>query len=236
MGNLTIDQILADKRQDENPDLYGIEKKASSQPSSPYSYKEVAEMASFLKEASVPKNNGGVSFNEKLASALILQDHIASIVKEAEGCDDSGDKKSEKKEGKTEEKTASTKVASFIVQAHESGHSPEEIFGFIEKQASLGGGFMQGLKRLTTGNVGKALGGAGIIGGSAYAGKEYGEDVTEEKAKKLLPAIFNAGRMRQKAIDQQQMNLVAKKSFEMGAQRTNAAWKQRLQERFGNKG
>lgn len=231
MSNLTIDQILAERRMEESPDIYGIEKEASSQPSPsvPFPSEEVEKMASLLSEADLQSDNvqGGDSFNERVAAALILNDHITSMLKEAEYSEDKEEKKEEKKDKKEEEeeKTASFKVASFIVKADEAGYSPEEIRSFIEKQASVKG-FMTGLKNLMTGTPGKALAGTGALAGAGLAGHELGETRTEEKAKKILPKVFQMGQIHGYRAG-------ARKGFETGAYASNQAWKRRIQQSFG---
>jgi hypothetical protein len=228
MSNLTIDQILAERRMDENPDIYGIEKEASSQPvnSSQFSYEEVEKMASILENADIQvDNNSGGDLNEKIAAALILSDSINALYKEASDSEPKEEEKEEKEEEKSEEeKTAMAKVASFIVNAHESGVSDEELAEFIEKKAKAGSGFFSGLKGLLTSKPGKAAIGAGALGGAAYGGKEYGEHETEEKAKRILPKILRLGQA-------QGYRMGTRKGFEAGAHAANSAWKQRLLDR-----
>lgn len=241
MSNLTIDQILAEKRQEESPELYGIEKEASSQPaqSSGFSYEEVEKMASILSSAELPKNTESSSddFNTRIAAALILQDSIASIYKQASDDSDSEMEKKEEMEEEMEEeveeddeetKVAAAKVAQFIVGADEKGISHEEIGQFIEKQASKGGSFLKGLKSLMSSTPAKATMGAGALGASGLAGFELGEDATEEKAKQLLPKVLQLGQA-------QGYRMGARKGFEMGAQATNQAWHNRLKANLGNK-
>lgn len=240
MSNLTIDQILAEKRQEDNPDIYGVKKEASSQASQPsqFSTEEVEKMASLLTEADLPSENisSGDSFQERLASALILNDHINSFLKEAEKVEvevetkgkEEEEEEDEEDEGAEEaEKSASVKVASFIVQADKSGYAPEEIREFIEKKAFKGSSFLKGLKNLMKSTPAKATASATGLGAAAYGGKEYGETQTEEKAKKILPKIFQAGQMAGYRHG-------ARKGFEAGAHASNNAWMQRLK-RHSNK-
>ena len=73
----------------------------------------------------------------------------------------------------------------------------------------------------------KGLAVAGGVGGAGYAGKEYGEKKTEEKAKKILPKIYRAGQQTGYSVG-------AKKGFEAGAKASNKAWMHRLK-RHSNK-
>lgn len=236
MSNLTIDQILAEKRQEDNPDIYGIEKEASSQTSQPsqFSTEEVEKMASLLTEADLPSNNmsSSDSFQERLASALILNDHINSFLKEAEKVEvevetKGKDEDEEDEEDEEAEKSASLKAARFIVQADEAGYTPEEIREFIEKNASKGGRLLQGMKRLITSRPAQVTGTAAGLGGAAYGGKEYGEAKMEEKARKLVPKVYRAG-----VVTGHRKG--TRKGFEAGAHAANKAWIQRLK-RHSNK-
>jgi hypothetical protein len=237
MSNLTIDQILAEKRQEDNPDIYGIEKEASSQASQPsqFSTEEVEKMASLLIEADLPSENisSSDSFQERLASALILNDHINSFLKEAAKVEvevetkGKEDDEEDEEEDEEAEKAASLKAAHFIVQADEAGYSPEEIRSFIEKNASRGGQILKGLKGLISSKPVQVGGGVAGLTGAGYVGKEYGETKTEEKARKLVPKIYQAGLVRGHRKGSQS-------GFEAGAHAANVAWMQRLK-RHSNK-
>lgn len=227
MGNLTIDQILADRHRDANPEIYGIEKEASAQPtnSSPFSDEEIEKMASLLEDGKLPQPVIADSFNEKLAAALILQDSIHSLVKEAskveieiESDDSKGKEEEEKEEEENDDEEEVKEASAFVQKALESGHSEEDIMGFLEKKASVSPSAAR--------KIMKGLMGTAAIGGSAYAGKAYGEEKTEEKAKNALkvivPKVYMAGRQSGR-----------RSGFSEGAYATNNAWQRRMQN--GNK-
>lgn len=185
MGNLTIDQILADRHKDENPEIYSMDKEASAQPpkSSPFSDEEIEKMASHLGSAEIATPVQGDNFNERLAAALILNDSISSIVKEAQ---EQGEFEVEEAPELSEEEI---KTASFIQKAVDAGYSHQEALDFVEKKA--------GLSQSTMKNIGKGALAAAGLGTAGVLGKEYGESQTEEKAiramKKIVPKVFQAG-------------------------------------------
>lgn len=224
MSNLTIDQILAERRQEETPDIYGFEKEASlathtSEDKFPSS--EITKMASKLKSG-VISGSAPRSFNEKMAEALIFGETISTLEKEASsdgstmmGMKDmmgmGSAKSTVTKKESTPEKTVceckencdckaqAEKVASFIMTAYDSGNSEDDISDFVEKTAAKSTAFasgVKGLKKMFSSTAGKAAAGAGVVGGAAYGGKEYGEGVATDKAKKIIPKVLRMGRLQ----------------------------------------
>ena len=182
MENLTIDQILAQSR-DEHPDTFDV-KEASAQSivSNSVTGEEIEKMAGLLKEAALPEAKEE-SFNEKLAQALLLNETIQSL---------------STSETSNEE---SEKIAEFRESAISAGHKPEEVDGFIEKHAGAGMTMWGSLVKSLKGKPGKALAATAALGAAGGGGKIYGEASEKKKRRPLIRGAFGLGRRVQHIRD-----------------------------------
>lgn len=189
----STDNLLAQKRQEDSPELFFVqEKTASAQPPvsvSGYSSTEIEKMANLLVTGEI--GDESTSFNERIAQAMILQSVIQDLVKvaeeEASECEDSdkGKESEPKKEDKEEEK-----VAAFVKSARENGHSEQEISEYLEKEAKLK------LSPEVKKRLGLAALGVGATAAGHEVGKKKGQKETAEKAVKAMPIIHRMGMIR----------------------------------------
>ena len=187
--SLTIDQILAEAK-GEQPEVYGIEKEASAQPSissDEFSDEEIEKMAGLLQEAELPGDNSFAlteerSFEEKVAEALILTQSLQAI----SGYDEEAEK-----------------LASFRDAAIANGYDPYEVDAFLEKQASKVKAMSGSAKALL------GIGGAAALGASGYAGHSIGEKKGKRKG-------FGVGRRYQHVIEKRNDRMLARKAYRTG--------------------
>lgn len=222
MSKLTIDQILSEEREKGLP-VFALEKDASAQPpkSSAFSDEEVEKMASLLIEADFPEQQE--SFNEKIAAALILSDTINSLVKEASY--------SSPKEEVVVADDEEIKLAHFIDSAVKDGYSIEEIDEFLEKKAAAGSVY-RAVKNLASkamkSRAAKGAAGLSAVGGAGAVGHEVGKSKEREKAKKVMPKIFQMGATKGYKSG-------TERGFRAGVFASNSAWKKHLAARSANK-
>lgn len=199
-NHLTIDQILAGVGAD-NLFEGSSEKTASAGPSksSDFTDNDVNDMVSFLKEASLPQ--GEVSFKEKLASALLLNQSLQALTE--------GEPESSVKEASSKE--LPDEVKGFIKSAMDQGYTQDEALEFLEKQSSRMRGLGKGLAY--------ASAAAGIGGGGYMMGKSKERKKAKDAFQKVMPKVHQHGLLQGK-----------QRGFQMGAQKMDSAWKQKIQE------
>lgn len=173
--SLTLEQILDECRED-LPQVFGSEKTASQKAPVAISSKDVSDMVSLLKEASVPEPVEKPvhiveesSIYEKVAAAAIINGVLKTI--ETEG----------------------PKVIEFKKVALANGFSPIEIEKLIETRTKEAG-----IKNMLTSNAAKniakgvtAVGTLGAVGKGSY---DYGSAKEKENTKAVGQAAFTLGR------------------------------------------
>jgi hypothetical protein len=177
---------------EDSPELFLFqEKTASTQPpvsGSLTSDSEIEKMAHLLATGDIVEEE--ISFNERIAAALILQNTISSLVKHASEESYSESQRDKASREKSEEEEEEEKIAAFVQNAKANGHSDEEVSEFLEKEAKL---------KLSP-QVMKRLGLVGLGAGATVAGhevgKKKGQKETAEKAVKAMPTVFRAGMLR----------------------------------------
>lgn len=207
-NHLTIDQILAEVGTD-NLFEGKQEKTASAGPSesSSYSDSDITEMVSFLKEASVP-NGGSESIKEKLASALLLSQSLQSLV--------TGEDSQEKTASENKPQELTEAQEAFTKEAKNQGYSDEEIQEFLEKQSSLR-------------RVGQGLAAATALATAGVGGHQIGKTKERKRAQKAfqetMPKVHRHGMLMGK-----------QRGMQVGAQKMDSAWRNKLQHMKSQKG
>lgn len=213
MGKFTIDQILADKYEEETPSTFEFSKEASATTTETeaFSNEEIEKMAGYLETAAVSESE--TSINEKIANAVIITETLQKIAE-----DTHQPTSLEERVVPSKEQGIVEKLAHFKKFAIEAGHTPEEVEAFIEKKSGVAATVMR--------HKGKILAGLGVTGlatTTGVLGVRHGRKLEKEND----PLIYRAGLGRGYRVGRQHGS---RKGFARGYMTAEARLRRKKQE------